>query len=473
MKLLDSLRAMVSGPPRAASPPPDTHLQNVAQAAASSVRARLLRDPNGRVSRDPNDFGGLLSYFEEQLYGYPNDSRRRITAVLRGLAESDDDVGGSLSDFQALCGAGFTLDFTGGSRAAKAAEAELAEWMPRMFTEGGGLHGLIANQVGELALAGASSCEWYPEKNRRGVAGVSVIPAEEIRIRRDPVTQALVHEQLAVGGAVALHPRTYLYATLKTNGRSPYGVPLFIASLFALERKRQLLGAEQRVINLMARSALVHAKVPIPSPAELGVSSEQDPAYPEAVAAFFESVADTIVSSSESGVYIGPDQTDISVVPINQTAGGASDITKGNQKRVWGALKTLPFLRGEMEHTTQALAQVTLPIVHAQAIAINQVLARQLEFGMNLHLALRGIPAQAWVRFNPPASPFHLDEATALLRKAEAHAKLAALFGDAWAPQAMTAFDVVEEDAARAPDWWNPAGPSTPPPTDPSPGGTP
>ncbi|WP_104992713.1 hypothetical protein [Deinococcus sp. NW-56] len=336
--------------------------------------------------------------------------------------------------------------------------------MLRLFPEGGGLQGLISNQVGEIALAGASSCEWYPERSRRGVAGVVVVPAEEVRIRRDPGTQALVYQQFAPGNYVTLNPRTYLYAAPRTTGRSPYGVPLFVAALFALDRKRQLSDAEQRVINLMARSALVQAKVPIPTPQELGCTSEADPAYPDAVAEFFSNVADTIVSSSESGVYIGPDKTDISVVPINQTAAGAPEITKGNQKRVWNALRTLPFMRGEMDSTTQALAQMTVPILHAQAASINQTLARQLEFGANLHLSLRGIPAQAWVRFTPPVSPFQLDEATALLRRAEAHTRLAALFGPAWAPAAMREFDVVEGDAERAPDWWQPGGALAPTP---------
>lgn len=465
MNLLTTIRALLGG-----QPPPQTSRSTAAHAAARSLRSTLLRTPNDRVSREPADIAGILAHFEDTLAGYPADSRRRLVHVLRALADSDDDVSGSLGDLQALCGAGFTIDFTGGTRATAQAKAELDAWALRMYPEGGGLTGLVQNQVAEIALTGASSCEWYPERTRRGVAGVVVVPAEEVQIRRDPATQALVHQQSAPGNAITLNPRTYLYAAPRTTGRSPYGVPLFIAALFALDRKRQLLAAEQRVINLMARSALVQAKVPIPKPEEVGCTSVDDPGYPDAVAEYFKDVADTIVSSSESGVYIGPDKTDITVVPLNQTAAGAPEVTKGNQKRVWGGLKTLPFMRGEMDSTTQALAQVTVPILHAQAISIQQVVARQLEFGMNLHLALRGIPAQAWVTFIPPKSPFLLDEATALLRRAEAHTKLAALFGPAWAQAAMREFDVVDGDAARAPDWWNPG---TPAPTPPDPGGTP
>lgn len=468
MSFLTAIRSLLGRQP----PPTPAPTGNVLQGALRTMNARLLRTPNDRVSHDPQDLGGLLSFFEEQLTGYPNDSRRRIIHVLRALAENDDDVSGSLGDLQALCGAGLTLDFTGGARATKQAKDELEAWAQRVFPEGGGLQGLIANLVGEIALAGAASCEWYPERNRQGVAGVAVVPPEEIRIRRDPATQTLVHQQVAPGNAITLNPRTYLYAAPRTTGRSPYGVPLFIAALFALDRKRQLLDAEQRVINLMARSALVKATAPIPTPKELGVKSVDDPEYPDAVADFYAALADTIVSGSENGVYIGPEGTEINVVPLTQTASGVPDVTKGNQKRVWGGLKSLPFMRGEMDSTTQALAQVTVPILHAQAVSIQQTVARQIEFGANLHLALKGIPAQAWVTFTPPKSPFLLDEATALLRKAEAHSKLAALFGPAWAQAAMREFDVVEGDAERAPDWWNPSTGPTPPPAPDSGGST-
>ncbi|MFD1729839.1 hypothetical protein ACFSC4_00025 [Deinococcus malanensis] len=434
-----------------------------------NLNARLLRTPNDRVSREPNDLSGLLSSFEDSLAGYPQDTRRRIILVLRALAENDDDVSGSLSDLQALCGAGFTIDFTGGTRAMAQAKAELDAWQLTMFPEGGGLQGLISNLVGR-----SPSLERPPASGTRNAAGVGWLvwpwcpgrgpdppgpgdPAAHPRADRPGERHSTPSPDLPVRG-----PRT--------TSRSPYGVPLYIAALFALDRKRQLLLAEQRVINLMARSALVKATAPIPTPDQLGCSSEDDPGYTDAVAEYFNALADTIVSGSENGVYIGPHGTEISVVPINQTASGAPEITKGNQKRVWNALKSLPFMRGEMDSTTQALAQVTVPILHAQAISVNHTIARQLEFGMNLHLSLRGIPAQAWVRFTPPASPFQLDEATALLRKAEAHEKLAALFGPAWAAQAMREFDVEDGDAGRAPDWWNPStGPTLP--TDP--GGTP
>lgn len=463
MSLMSRLRAVFNRRPPTPPPKPAPQRVNLAATAASRVRARL---PNQRTSQEPMTLAGLLGWYEDRLDGYPADSRSRISRVLRALADSDEDVQGTLRDLRSLCGAGFSLDFQGSKASIKAAQKEMDSFLSRLYPEGGGLAGLIANQVGEIALTGASSLEWYPERSRRGVAGVAVVPAEEVRIRRDDLTGELIHEQHGMfGGQVTLHPRTYAYTAAVTHGRNPHGVPLFVASLAALERKRQLLDAEQRVINLMARSALVKASVPKPKPEELGLLSANDPLYVDALAAYYGEVADLIVASSENGLYVGPNGVEIDVVPVTQTAGGAAEITRGNQHRVWNGLGTLPFLRGEMDSTTQALSQVTIPIVHAQAVMVQQTLARALEFGLNLHLQLRGIPAQVFVLFTPPKSPFLLDEATALLRKAEAHTKLAALFGPAWAQAAMREFDVVEGDAARAPAWWNPGGATTPPDT--------
>ncbi len=430
-------------------------------------QVQAFRLPNAQVSQNPQDYQGVLSWFEDTLDGYPGQSRERVTRILRGLAESDDDVNGTLRDLRSLCGAGFNLDFTGGARAIKNAEAALADFMTAIYPEGGGASGLVLHQVAEFALAGASSLEWVPQRNRRGIERVEVVPAEEIRIRRDATTRALMHEQWAIGETVALNPLTYRYGALLTSGRRPAGVPLFVASLFSLSRKRQLLDAEQRVINLMARSALIQAKIKTPSAQALGVQSEKDPRYAEAVQAFYSTAANLIMSASENGLYLGTENVEMQVIPVAQTAAGAADITRANQHRVWNGLGSQPYLRGEMDSTTQALAQVTVPMLYAQAVMVQGGIASALEFGFNLHLRLLGIPATAYVKFEAPKSPFLLDEAAGMLNRAKAHEILAQLFGPAWAQSAMRDWDIAEGDAARAPDWWKPGADTTDPAPDP------
>ncbi|MFD1734717.1 hypothetical protein ACFSC4_30505 [Deinococcus malanensis] len=160
-----------------------------------------------------------------------------------------------------------------------------------------------------------------------------MVPPEEVRIRRDRETQQLIHEQIARGTPFHSIPGP-------TCTRPPHHQPQSVRRA-ALHRRPvrprpQTATAARRAARHQPdgpqRPGESHRTDPHPD--QLGCSSEDDPGYTDAVAEYFNALADTIVSGSENGVYIGPHGTEISVVPINQTASGAPEITKGNQKRV-------------------------------------------------------------------------------------------------------------------------------------------
>lgn len=434
-------------PSNPASVPREVH-----SLALSRVRHSLSRVPRDRVSTDRTTIAEMLSWFEDLLEGFPGDSRSRIIRLLRGLSESDEDVRGVLRDYQALVNSGVTYDFEGGARATKAAREEIARFEETFFS--GGRDGFINNQVSECVISGASSVEWVPERSRTGISQAYVVPAEEIQIRRDPATDRLVYRQGNILSQVELNNINYFYHTVTTSGKNPYGVPMFISALASLDRKRQLLLAEQRVINLMGRGALVSVTVPRPTPEELGCTSSDDIGYEDAVGRYYEEVGDLMAAGSENGIYIGPDGTEIKITSISQSGAGAPDIINNNQHRIWNGLGTVPFLRGKLDSTTQALAQVVIPIIHAQTYMIQRTVKRQLEAGFNLHLRLRGIPAKVIVKFQPITSPFTQQEAEAFRTRAEGHRVLSDLIGPAYALVLMREYDISEGDINKVPDWW-------------------
>jgi putative alpha-1,2-mannosidase len=57
-------------------------------------------------------------------------------------------------------------------------------------------------------------------------------------------------------GEVQLNPFTHKYLAIQTDGSSPYGVPLVLSSLEALERKGKLLDAQNRVIEAMCATLM-------------------------------------------------------------------------------------------------------------------------------------------------------------------------------------------------------------------------
>ncbi|UQN10377.1 hypothetical protein [Deinococcus sp. QL22] len=407
-----------------------------------------------RLSRDPDDHDSWLGYMHKAYAGYPNDDRKRLTDILRGLAQRDEDVAGTHGDYLAIVNPGHSLEFVGGARAVKLARQELDLLLGRLYPEGGGVDGLINNQIGELLFSPASSLEWVPTPGRDGVASVAIVPAEDIACVRDSASGAIRHEQVGVGvEGIQLDPLTYCYAPLSTAGASPYGVPMFLAALESLERKRRLTAATDRVIDLMRQVAVVAAEIPMPTPKDLGVASESDPLFEQRKQQWFETALSLIIDRAETGLFVGPSGTKFSVTNVTHSLQGIPDVTKENSRRVFSALGTTSFLRGQMDGATEALARVVYPMVEARATNIQAVIARQIEFGLNLHLRLKGIPATVYVRFGAAQSGFASVDAETEQTRMKTVEIGKKVFGRAFARRAADTFDLGDAEDAQAPPW--------------------
>ena len=405
---------------------------------------------------------GAVTRLEGVYPGYPNDSRRRIIRLMRWLTQRDDDINGSLRDQIAISNPGHTLEFVGGKRAVVAAQAEIQAFADRVFPEGGGLDGLNNNQVAEIVRTGATSLEWYPLPSRRGVADVAVVQAEDVYIRR--VENGLVYTQQSGAAEPAqLDNLTYRYLPILTDGANPYGIPMFIAALEAAERKTRLSASVDRVVDMMKVAAFVSATFKLPTAREVGLVTDTDPRYPARVQAYMQQAAKLIYDNAPKGIFVGPDGTNVSVTNLAQSLAGVPEIIKENNRRLWTATRTLPFLRGSMDSTTEALAKVAYPMVEAEAGNIQMVLARQIEFGLNLHLRLKGIPVQVFVRFEQASSAFALANAQTEKTRMETDEIGKRVFGDGWWVRASQRWDISATDHEQAPEWWKtPGGVSVP-----------
>ncbi len=418
--------------------------------------------PNSRESKDAANYAGAFDRLNESFSGFPGDSAYRLRKVLRYLAQYDDDVSGALRDMQVLVNPGFDFEVVGlaKTKAEKALE-ELNLWEKRVFE--GGFAALINNQVRELWVTGATSVEWVPERNRKGVRWAVPVQAENIAIRAGE--EGNVYEQINVGPQpIELHPITYRYIPLQTEGSSPYGIPFALPAMFGLDRKFSLLDAEKRVINLMAHSALIKGTVPLPKPEELGLRSQNDPEWGNKLAAYVNQVADLIMAGSENGLYLGlktaNGATEIDAVPLNQTGQGTKDIVLGNQHRVWNALGSPPYLRGELDTAAFAISRITYPMVQAIAENLWAPVALQLEHGANNHLRFQGVNCLVVLHRRKPADPFRKENAEAEAKEMETDIKGKQLFGDAWWQRASRRWDIAADDGKQAPDWWKAKAPT-------------
>ncbi|WP_139806722.1 hypothetical protein [Deinococcus hopiensis] len=448
---------------------------NLTLGVGAALRTGAARAP-GQISRDDSP-QGMLVRLAGAYPGYPKETRTRLSGILRALIQNDEDVSGTVSDYLAIVNPGHTVEFTGSRKAVKAARVELDLLARTLYPEGGGVDGLINNQVMELLASPASSLEWIPNADRSGLSGVAVVAAEHVVIGRDPDTGERTFHQVGVAlQPIRLDPATYLYAPLVTMGGDPHGVPMFLSALRALDRKDRLIQNTDRVIDLMRQIALVGVELPMPTPQDFGLPSADDPRYADYKREYAEQAADMILGLAPQGLFVGPQGTKFTINNVTHSLAGLDDVMQENNRRAWSGLGTTPFLRGHMDSTTEALAKVVYPMIEARATNIQATLARQLEFGLNLHLRLRGIPAVAYVRFQQAESAFKQAEAEAYLTKMKGHEIGKKVLGKAYARRVADDLDLSDDEDQHAPPWaggWGDGGEETAPasPASPAPPG--
>ncbi|WP_295818001.1 hypothetical protein [uncultured Deinococcus sp.] len=415
---------------------------------------------------------GLLGRLSTTYLGFPADSRVRLTHILRALVQNDEDVSGTVGDYLAIVNPGHTIEFTGSRKAVKAARAEADAWAARIYPEGGGLDGLINNQIIELLTSPASSIEWACDETRSQVLAACIVPAERVSVGRDPATGARTyHQVLPALAPIQLDPVTYLYAPLLTMGGDPHGIPMFLSALRSLDRKGRLIENTDRVIDLMRQIALVGVELPMPTPQDVGLASADDPRYAEMKREFAEQAADMILGLAPQGLFVGPQGTKFTINNVTHSLAGLPEVLKENNRRAFTALGTTAFMRGHLDSTTEALAKVVYPMMEARATNLQAVVARQLEFGLNLHLRLRGINATAYVKFQQAESAFKQAEAEAYLTRMKAHEIGKKVAGPAYGRRFADDLDLSDDEDQHAPPWAATWGQETSPA--PSPGTAP
>lgn len=392
--------------------------------------------PKGRVSRSDSDIGGGWWWNSGHI---GDQDRQSVIQDIRALV-TNGDVAGARRDLIALANPGVTLKFIGSDRAEAQAEREI-KLLTAHLGDFPGLDELVNNQLGETYDAGASSLEWYPNPGRSGVAGVEVVPAEEVLIRR--LGNERSYEQLRYG--VTLDPRTYIYSPYSTRGRDPYGTPAIVAALVEIQRQAALTLGIDKVINLLSQGAFLQLEVPTPTLEQLNVESQGDPGYWEALASFYNAYVDVATSARESGVMVTEAGVNGKAMPLTGNVSGLAELKNLNSMGVWSAVLTLPFMRGKMDSTTQALAQIVYPILLAHAINMQTVVKRSVEFGLNLHLRLCGIAASVELDFLAAPNPFTLDHARAAREQAQADGVYMEQLGDEYVRSVAVRMDLDPE----------------------------
>ncbi|WP_161881932.1 hypothetical protein [Deinococcus alpinitundrae] len=438
-----------ASPARASPISPMPTLVPVVLANAQRKQAPL---PKGRLSRSPSDMAAGWWWPSELLAGR---SRQEVIQLCRDACQADSDAAGAKRDIIALANPGYSLQFTGSDRAKAQAKRELDQ-LEKRLGDFRGWDELINHQLSEAFEAGAGSLEAYPFPSRGGVAGVEIVPAEEITILREG--NARVYRQTLYG--TDLDPRTYVYSPFGQHARDPHGTPVMVSALIELERKLTLVNGTDKIINMISDGPFLEIGVPPPTLDDLGLDSTADPEYGTRRAMWFTAYLEIATQARSRGAMVVPDGVNSRAVPLTSNVGGIADLHAMNNMRLWSGLMTLPFLRGKTEGTTQALAEVMYPILLSHAENLQIVARSVVEHVMNLHLRLAGIPASVELGFVAPPNPFKLDHARAELVTAQADAIYMEQLGPEYTQMVAARLDLDPQKVLA----WREANKPAPPP---------
>jgi hypothetical protein len=407
---------------------PEIHSRGSPLASMTDAITGSLKDlPRGQETKELGFLEGLISYFNDSYAGYPDDSRQRLIKVFKMLAEADEDAGGAIRDIRLLGNSKYEWQVEGGTRATAQALEELKTWSGVIYP--GGIDSLTDNQLLEIYAGGASSLEWVPAENRKGIVRVEPVPCEEVLIKKQKDGTYTYSQSSQVG--VDLHPMTFVYYPFMTSGRSRYGVPTILSALKSLWRKSKLIQGEDRIIKALSTLAFVVAQIEKPKPESLGVfDGPNTKGYLDALASYTKKVADLLAASADSGLMVTPQGIEIKTTNTTTNTSGAEKILEHNDRMLWSGLGTLPFMRGKMDSTTQALSEVVYPIVLSLAQNMTEIVDANISHGANLHLRLKGIPASVKIVRKQPHNPFRKTQAEAEKIEAETDKLLTELYGE-------------------------------------------
>lgn len=399
-------------------------------AAAQSIAASSV--PNGQTSRDEQwSFSGMLSTLSDNYPGYEETYRAEIIACLRGIANSDDDTKGAIRDTLTMAFSGVVINYEGADREIDRARRRIeGSFEDSIFREGKTLRALIRHLGRECLVAGAASVEAVPNRSRSGLAYATVVPPEQIDIKRIDDGLLEYYQNYPSAGA-PLHPMTYGYTPVGLDGRSAYGIPELISLLKTIERFAKFHDSLDKVLELMRTGALMSIGIEQPDAQSLGVDHKNSPEYWTELPKHMTKLAETYAGQKEKrGVVVHLAENEIKMNSLATAADGFSEIEKNLNRAKFSGLGTEPYMRAAPDSTTQALSHVIMALRSESAKIIQEPVQREIERILNLELRLAGIAAKAKLEFNPvQISGIQLEHAQAKKAQSDAHEKNLATFG--------------------------------------------
>ncbi|MBA7602085.1 hypothetical protein ES703_09171 [subsurface metagenome] len=362
------------------------------------------RLPRGRVSLPPDTFGNIVNMLEARYNLATPFYPWEFLKLLRQLSWANPDVAQAIGNIVNLGNTGHRVNLEGANDAVieKAAE-RLSELARNGYKEGAGIDGLINQLFTQLAITGALSIEWCPDKALTKIKRVVIVPVDDIRFRVDEdgytAFQMSTTLMRVAQNLVELNPLTYVYYPLSTSGRNPYGIPPFLAVLPDIYIQQDMKDNIKYIIRKFGLLGFVVLTLGKPG----RNAGEADEEYIARMNTLLEDYTKAFSEEYRQGFGVTFDNVKIEHHNVASDKGAdMGGVFQAVEQQIASALHTDPALLGRTYSTTETYAGVVYQKFVNQLNNMRRLIKRAIERGYLLDLELSGLPiTDVSITFNP------------------------------------------------------------------------
>jgi len=269
------------------------------------------------------------------------------------------------------------------------------------FTEKIKIKQLSRQLFNQLILYGAVSLEWVVEPDYSGIKKAVRIPVWTIRfIYNEDEDKFVAYQYLPPKQPIELSPITYQYIPLLTLDGSPYGIPPFIAVFQLEDVQKEVLEEIKAITKKLGLLGFIDIKVPQPP----RLSGETETEYRKRLIKQLEEEAPVYQKQIQKGTVVHYDGTEINFKEIPNASIG-KDMIEVIERWAVSATKMQPSLLGRTTGSTETWATIAYEQFVSQLEDFQNIVKEVLEYGLKLHLTLKGIePENLEIKFAPPPS---------------------------------------------------------------------
>ncbi|HPP01072.1 MAG TPA: hypothetical protein PLX83_10785 [bacterium] len=377
----------------------------------SPVRARKVAwAPPSKLPVSPRSrplYEGFL-FGPEGDYGPPPGLDPRILfPFLRRLRDTIPDVSAGVWAWVRLCSTPQSYSLSEGSEAEQARARAVLDALDRRLVDlptgqDHGVEALVQCFFLSVFTYGAFCGEVVLEDSRRRIDRFLIIDPATIRFRPDARSRRFLPFQIQGDGTLTpLHPASFFYFGLDTDGLSPYGRSPLLALPLVVKLQQQMLRDMARAQH-NAGYPMVHFQMAKPEPG----LREQPGAYNARMQEELEALRSEVRERETDSNLVTFDNVRVSYIGPDGYAHQWEESLRAIGEQVISALHLAPFMLGRNWGTTESWGTAQYQLLTNNARTVQEGAKRLAEWLRNLELALQGSPLSVRHHFAPH---HHLD----------------------------------------------------------------